>query len=76
MKLHEYIYALNKMVKEDPSLLELEVYAASDDEGNSYNRVNWCPSIYYQHKQDKDSMYSELDEFDDLDDFNKVLILN
>lgn len=76
MKLHEYIYVLNKMVKEDPSLLELEVYAASNNEGNSYNRVNWCPSVYYQHKHDKDSMYSELDEADEIDDFNKVLILN
>lgn len=76
MKLHEYIYALNKMIEKDPSLLELEVYAASDDEGNSYNRVSWSPSVYYQHKQDKDSMYSELDENDDLEEFNQVIILN
>lgn len=76
MKLHEYIYALNKMIEKDPSLLELEVYAASDDEGNSYNRVSWSPSVYYQHKQDTDSMYSELDENDDLEEFNQVIILN
>lgn len=76
MKLHEYIYALKKMIEKDPSLLELEVYAASDDEGNSYNRVSWSPSVYYQHKHDKDSMYSELDENDDLEEFNQVIILN
>lgn len=76
MKLKEYLKQLNEMIEDDPSILELEVYAASDDEGNSYNRVSWSPSIYYQHKQDKDSMYSELDESDEIDDFNKVLILN
>lgn len=34
MKLKEFIFNLNEMVKANPKLLELEVITSDDDEGN------------------------------------------
>ncbi len=39
MKLEEYLKELNKLVKENPELLEAEVITSIDDEGNGFNRV-------------------------------------
>lgn len=44
MKLKEYLDYLNKLVKDDPKLLDLEVIAAVDDEGNGYNPVLFHPT--------------------------------
>jgi len=45
MKLKEWLDNLNAMVAKDPSILELDAITASDDEGNSYNDVNYTPSV-------------------------------
>lgn len=39
MKLREWKDQLDRIVSENPSLLDLNVVYASDDEGNSVNRV-------------------------------------
>lgn len=44
MKLKEFLDDLNEKVKLDPKLLELEVVASSDDEGNWYNSVYFTAS--------------------------------
>ena len=58
MKLSEYIANLNRMVKEEPALLEFDVVTSSDDEGNSYNRVYHSPTVgCYEHGE----FYTECD---------------
>ena len=45
MKLKSFLYTLNTMVDSDPALGELEVVVASSDDGNSYNRVEFSPTV-------------------------------
>ena len=45
MKLKEYLESINELVKNNPSLLELDVVYASDDEGNNYDFVAFTPSV-------------------------------
>ena len=47
MKLKEYLEKLNALVKKDSSLLDVDLYSSSDDEGNSYNSVWTSPAVYY-----------------------------
>lgn len=63
MKLREYIQNLNKLAKEHPEYLDLDVIAASDDEGNDYNKVNHEPTPMF-HDEDND-YYIDEDNFDD-----------
>ena len=44
MKFKEFLDNLNKYAKSNPKSLELDVIPSSDDEGNSYNYVNYSPS--------------------------------
>ena len=44
MKLKEYLKELNRMVEENPAILEYTVIYSSDDEGNSYAGVYYTPS--------------------------------
>ena len=41
MKAIDYINNLVQMIKKDPNIGELEVIYAHDDEGNSYQKVNF-----------------------------------
>ena len=43
MKFKEYLENLNKIAKESPEVLEYEVIQASDDEGNSFQKVIYNP---------------------------------
>lgn len=45
MTLKEYIDRLNKLAKDLPSALKLEVVYSSDDEGNNYNKVYYSPEV-------------------------------
>lgn len=47
MNLQQYIDKLQQLIDNDPSLAEAEVWAAADDEGNSYSPVDTRGSIYY-----------------------------
>lgn len=76
MKLKDYLESLNEKIKLDPSILELDLYYASDDEGNSFNRVNFDPSVMYQHKHYLEEIRSELDEDEDHSEYTKVFVIN
>lgn len=43
MNLEKYIESLQNLVTENPELKTAKVICASDDEGNSYQLVNWEP---------------------------------
>ena len=43
MKLREYYIALKELIESDSELLDLEVYTAIDEEGNSFNKVHFLP---------------------------------
>ncbi len=45
MKLKEFLYHLNKIVKADKKALDMEIVTSSDDEGNSFNKVHYSPAI-------------------------------
>lgn len=45
MKLKEFLANINKLVAENPEVLDFDVIAAIDDEGNGFNRVNYPPSV-------------------------------
>lgn len=81
MKLKEFLENINKRIKEDPSLLELDLYAAVDDEGNGYNSLGYFPSIRYIDKsecQHRPEYLLAEEEFEDPDydkeDYKQVLL--
>lgn len=45
MTLRSFVNTINLLVELNPDLLDMEVLAASDDEGSSYNPILYSPSI-------------------------------
>lgn len=45
MTLEKFLENINKLVKENPEILDYEVIYARDDEGNGYQEVAFEPSI-------------------------------
>jgi hypothetical protein len=45
MKLKEYIENLQKLAKEKPETLEMDVIYARDDEGNGYQGIYYEPTL-------------------------------
>ena len=45
IKLKEYIANLNKLVKENPEALTMDVVYSIDDEGNGFQKINYTPQI-------------------------------
>ena len=45
MTVNEYVQNLVQLLKKDPEIGELEVIYSQDDEGNSYQKVFYSPSI-------------------------------
>ena len=80
MLLKEYLEALNKLVKKDKSLLDLEIIHAEDDEGNSYKFLNYTPDVRYIEKDSGyyiDGVYEDCDIEDcDMPDFKRVVLMN
>ena len=83
MLLKEYLEALNKLVKKDKSLLDLEIITADDDEGNGYKFLNYTPDVRYIEKDSGyyiDGVYEscdiEDDEGYDMSDFKRVVLMN
>ena len=80
MKFKDYIKNLQEFLKEHPETAEMEVVTSIDDEGNSYNAVQFGPSIAQFHNM-KDlclelvGFYEEEDkESPALEDCNAVII--
>lgn len=72
MKFKEYLESLNEMAKDDPTILELEVISAKDDEGNGFQKVSWTPTVgmvrgledyyfdeFHSDKEDYEEYYEE-----------------
>jgi len=45
MKLKEYINTLVEMIKQNPEIEDMEVIYSVDDEGNTFQKVNFTPSV-------------------------------
>ncbi|AWY10331.1 hypothetical protein HYQ09_gp100 [Acinetobacter phage vB_AbaM_Konradin] len=45
MNLKQYLNHLNRLVKNDPELLNCKIVSASDDEGNVVKEVHFRPSV-------------------------------
>lgn len=45
MTLKEFLKNLNKMAKDFPETLDMEVITSRDDEGNGYNKVHYTPCV-------------------------------
>ena len=80
MLLKEYLEALNKLVKKDKSLLDLEIITADDDEGNGYKFLNYIPDVRYIEKDSGyyiDGVYEACDIEDcDMPDFKRIVLMN
>ena len=76
MKLNEFLDNINKMVENDPNLLELTVVTAIDSEGNGFEEVYYTPSPGVYIKREFHQLND--DEEDDygytVDDINAICI--
>ena len=84
MKLKEYLEELNKMVLENPEILEYVVVYSRDDEGNGFQEVHYTPDLGVFDEEEREfhsesdieedeySYYSEMKE----DNENFEFILN
>jgi hypothetical protein len=52
MKVHKYYHHLRELIKENPKILDYDCIYSSDDEGHSYDSVNFTPSIGEYNKED------------------------
>ena len=51
MKLKEYVEGLQNLIKERPEAAEFEVVMSSDDEGNSFSKIGYAPSVGFFDEQ-------------------------
>jgi hypothetical protein len=45
MKLKQYLDNLNRLVKETPEILDLELVYSGDEEGNDFHPLNYLPTL-------------------------------
>jgi hypothetical protein len=45
MTIEKYIDALNNIIKNNPEAKNYKLICSSDPEGNSFNPVNWGPTV-------------------------------
>jgi hypothetical protein len=70
MRLIEYIDRLNKFLTEHG---DMDVYYASDDEGNEYQKVNHCGSLFFISECEKKRRWPSLIDYNDTEYINEVL---
>jgi len=70
MKLKEFLNNIQKMVKEDPSLLELDVITAKDSEGNGFEEVYYTPSPGV-FTEDSEFVPSDSEDFEEEYEYTK-----
>lgn len=77
MKFREYLENLQELTKENPEILDMEVIAAIDDEGNGYNEVYYTPTLGIfidgEFIPENDEKYLEENEYTKKD-FNAICI--
>lgn len=59
MKLKDYIQSLQKLEKKYPNAI---VIYSTDDEGNSFNKVTYTPTVGYFNKVDGEFITNETDD--------------
>jgi hypothetical protein len=69
MKLKEFLNNIQKMVEEDPSLLELDVITSKDDEGNGFEEVYYSPSVGVF--EDSEFVPSDSEDFEEEYEYTK-----
>lgn len=73
MKISEMITNLQEFMAKNG---DLDCWYASDDEGNSFHKVYYSPSLFY-HNLDNDEMHDCIEEFGGYkDDIHPVCIVN
>jgi hypothetical protein len=73
IKLKEYLENLNKMVEQNPEILELDVVYAKDDEGNYFEYIGYMPSLGKFCREDCEFISErQFNEFD-LDEEEKIV---
>lgn len=81
LTLQTYIQQLQEFLDDNPELAEAEVWYASDDEGNNYQKVGYSPSLKVIEKDEDystDIVYNQEEALEELapelgiyeDDFN------
>lgn len=65
MKLKEFLENIQRMVKEDPSLLELDVITSKDAEGNGYEEVYYSPSTGVYDSEEWEFVPSDSEDFEE-----------
>jgi hypothetical protein len=68
MKLRQYLENLNRLAKESPDILDLELVYAGDEEGNDFHSLNYLPTLgvfehgeFYSKNNLEDTDYTEDD---------------
>lgn len=71
MKLKEFLENIQEMIKEDPSLLELDVITSKDAEGNGYEEVYWSPSPGVYDSDENEFVPSNSEDFEEEHEYTK-----
>ena len=71
MKLKEFLDNINRMVQEDPNILELTVINAKDAEGNGFEEVYHEPSIGVFDSEEGEYCPNNSEDFEDEYEYTK-----
>tara|TARA_R110000744_G_scaffold113121_5_gene211992 strand:- start:155 stop:385 length:231 start_codon:yes stop_codon:yes gene_type:complete len=74
MKVKQYVNTLVEMLKHHPEIENYEVIYASDDEGNTYEKVHYPPTI--MSADGFDNSYIEVKPILTIDDKANCLCIN
>ena len=64
MTFREYLYEINKFVKENPNCLDLEVFTPCITDDYFLSALEYNPKIVYVAKAEYEYIHVEVDEFE------------
>jgi hypothetical protein len=65
MTLREFLENIEKKVKEDPRILELNVLYSKDDEGNGFERIYYGPTLGFFDDSDREFYDAGSEDFEE-----------
>ena len=74
MTVRHYINTLREMVKKNPEIEHYEVIYSTDDEGNTFQKVNFTPTVMIA--DGLDNAYIEVESIISVDQDANVLCVN
>ena len=74
MTVRNYINTLVEMVKKNPEIEHYEVIYSADDEGNTFQKVNFTPTVMIA--DGLDNAYVEVESIMNVDNNANVLCIN